>query len=71
MRDIVPARNNLVANYKWCYPCNQAHNQATCSNEVINQAFMVQNATSIQQDASSTIPEQQQDVHPNETAFLN
>lgn len=71
VRDIVPAQNNLISEVDWCYPCNQAHNQSTCSNGMINQALMVQNAASSQPDIPPAAPEQQQDMHTMETGFLN
>ena len=43
IRDIVPMQNNLAADFEWCYPYNEQHNQATCTNGVINQVLMVQN----------------------------
>ena len=58
VKDIVPAQNNFAAEYEWCYPCNQPHNQATCSNGVINQALMVQNAASTQPEIAGNAIEQ-------------
>ena len=48
IKDIVPAQNNLAVDFDWCFPCNQPHSQATCSNGLINQTLMVQNATNMQ-----------------------
>lgn len=69
-RDIVPAQNNLV-DYEWCFPCNQPHNQSTCSNGVINQALMVEGTSVTQQDPPHDEVTQQQDQQQNETNLLN
>lgn len=72
VKDVVPVamQNNMVTEYEWCFPCNQPHSQATCSNGVINQALMVQNATSMQHALEAEI-EQQQDIPLVDASFLN
>ena len=71
VKDIVPTQNNLAVEYEWCYPCNQLHNQATCSNGVINQALMVQNAASTQLEVARHATEQQYDSNLIDIVFVN
>lgn len=68
--DIVPSQNNYAADYEWCYPCNQSHNQVTCSNGVINQALMVQNSSTTQPVPEGDL-DQQQDAAPINATFMN
>ena len=51
-------QNNLAADFEWCYPCSEPHNQATCTNGVINQALMVQNTVAGQQNVTTDASEQ-------------
>lgn len=48
-KELVPTQNNLFHEPEWCFPCNLPHNQATCSNGLINQALMVQSKFVVQQ----------------------
>ena len=58
VKDFIPMQNNVAVDFKWCYPCNESHNQATCTNGVINQALMVQNTVAGQQNATNDAPKQ-------------
>lgn len=58
-REIVPVQNNLAVDYEWFFPCNQSHNQSTCSNGVLNQALMVQNSVVVPRNQSQEVNEQQ------------
>ena len=64
-------KNDLVVDFEWCYPYNEPHNQATCTNGLINQTLMVQNTVAGQQNAMNDAPKQQHDSHTPKIAFLN
>jgi hypothetical protein len=68
---MVPVQNNLAADLEWCYPCNEAHNQTTCTNGMINQALMVQNIVMDQQNATTDVLGPQHDLHAPEIVFLS
>lgn len=51
---MVPSQNNVAMESEWCFPCKQPHNQATCSNGLMNQALMVQDASYVQVEPSTS-----------------
>ena len=67
---MVNTKNNLAMEYEWCYPCNQQHNQSTCSNGLMNQALIVQ-GTSSSQPTSNIDVERQLEVPPIYATFMN
>lgn len=49
----------MASDYDWCYPCNQPHNQTTCSNSMLHQALMVQNNVVVSKDSTHGTHDQQ------------
>ena len=68
---MVPIQNNVAMENGCCFPCNQPHNQATCSNGWMNQSLMAQNASYAQSEASSSGSFPQQESQENESSLFN